>query len=402
MQIAELIILLLLGMIGGIISTVMDISMVGTSAVFMHFVPWVLINVLFAVHISDLKRTIVGSLALNFGLIETAIVTTAFTYENVSKKAMGPAVLLVFVGALICTIAWAARRESRTVFGMLLSLILGGLTLFACDLLYGAIGFVDYVCIGVMLLILIFIPTKRLRILPHVEEEPHPRGRARTTSRERRGENMSARSEEPVRVRSRRRKPATSRSSASGALLSGTSSDARSGTRADIRPEQPRKRARKPLAQKHQPPSETGEKRLRSRGRGAALLQDALQQITDPRSSAEQPSTNGGTRKSKPRRKASSKPAARPSARKSTQSGARAARSSKTRTKTSSTASSRPAARKNTRPSAKPSMKPSTRPSTKPSAAASVRPTKRTGARTAGTKAASARSSRPKPHARKQ
>lgn len=168
MRVAETIILLLLGMIGGVVSVSLDVALVGSPAVLMHFAPWVLVNVILATHVADAREAVFGAVPLNLGLVETAVLATSMTYEGVSRKILLPMALLALAAPLIAIVAWMARRERHTLFGKVASVMLAAFTLLGCALLYGAPAPGDYVCVVLMLLLLLVVPTRMLRLRAHV------------------------------------------------------------------------------------------------------------------------------------------------------------------------------------------------------------------------------------------
>jgi hypothetical protein len=167
-RVAETIILLLLGMIGGVVSVFLDVALVGSPAVLMHFAPWVLVNVILATHVADAREAVFGAVPLNLGLVETAVLATSMTYEGVSRKILLPMALLALAAPLIAIVAWMARRERHTLFGKVASVMLVAFTLLGCALLYGAPAPGDYVCAVLVLLLLLVVPTRMLRLRAHV------------------------------------------------------------------------------------------------------------------------------------------------------------------------------------------------------------------------------------------
>ncbi|MEE6147640.1 hypothetical protein VXJ25_06565 [Olsenella sp. YH-ols2223] len=168
MRVAETIILLLLGMIGGIVSVTFDVALVGSPAVLLHFAPWVLVNVILAVHLADAREAVFGAIPLNLGLVETAVLATSMTYEGLSRKILLPMALLALTAPLVSIVAWMARRERHTLFGKLASAMLAAFVLLGCALLYGAPATGDYVCAALVLLLLLVVPTRMLRLCAHV------------------------------------------------------------------------------------------------------------------------------------------------------------------------------------------------------------------------------------------
>lgn len=168
MRVAETIILLLLGMIGGVVSVTLDVALVGSPAVLLHFAPWVLVNVILAVHLADAREAVFGAIPLNLGLVETAVLATSMTYEGLSRKILLPMALLALTAPLVSIVAWMARRERHTLFGKLASAMLAAFVLLGCALLYGAPATGDYVCAALVLLLLLVVPTRMLRLRAHV------------------------------------------------------------------------------------------------------------------------------------------------------------------------------------------------------------------------------------------
>ena len=168
MRVAETIILLLLGMIGGVVSVTLDVALVGSPAVLLHFAPWVLVNVILAVHLADAREAVFGAIPLNLGLVETAVLATSMTYEGLSRKILLPMALLALTAPLVSIVAWMARRERHTLFGKLASAMLAAFVLLGCALLYGAPATGDYVCAALVLLSLLVVPTRMLRLRAHV------------------------------------------------------------------------------------------------------------------------------------------------------------------------------------------------------------------------------------------
>lgn len=178
MRVAEAIILLLLGTVVGVLCTTFDVAVVGGVAVFTRLSLWILVNVIFATHVRNRLRAAWWAIPLNLGLVESYLLATSFSFENVSRSMMIPFGLLALVSPIVVLLAWTACHERRNLMGQALGLLLAVLSLMLCGIVYHAVHVVDVVCVIISLLFVFVVPTAKISIvrLNKYGEELQPEG----------------------------------------------------------------------------------------------------------------------------------------------------------------------------------------------------------------------------------
>lgn len=163
MAIAEACVLLAFGLLSGILSTVFDVLVVGGASYLDHFTLWVLLNALVAVHVESRIKAIWWAIPFNLGFVEGYFVTTVASFESYPKSYMAPLAIVALISPLLTYAMWTARNE-RNLYGRILSVIIVACTLGASYAVTRSISTYDIVICVILALVLLVVPTRRLRI----------------------------------------------------------------------------------------------------------------------------------------------------------------------------------------------------------------------------------------------
>ena len=163
--IAEAFALLVAGFVAGIISTLIDVAILGTDAFVAHFALWVLLNALVAIHVDSRLRAILWSIPFSLGFIEFYYVCTAASFEGYGKSLIIPLVAMALISPLLTYALWTAKRD-RGPYGKILSILISAGVVGAGYYLYGDFDMYTIVIAVVLLFIMLFWPARRLKFVP--------------------------------------------------------------------------------------------------------------------------------------------------------------------------------------------------------------------------------------------
>ncbi|MGN0287847.1 MAG: hypothetical protein ACI4B6_09300 [Atopobiaceae bacterium] len=164
--------MLLLGTVLGVLCTTFDVAVVGGVAIFSRFAAWVFVDVLFAVHVKNRGRAAWWSVFFNIGLLESYLLSTSFSFENVSRSLMVPFGVAALAGVVFVCLAWTARHESRNLFGVALGALLIAIMLLGCVILYHGIHLGELVCAILSLVAMYVLPVWQVSVVP-LDQEGH-------------------------------------------------------------------------------------------------------------------------------------------------------------------------------------------------------------------------------------
>ncbi len=163
MAIAEACVLLAIGLLSGILSTVFDVLVVGGASYLDHFTLWVLLNALVAVHVESRIKAIWWAIPFNLGFVEGYFMTTVASFECYPKAYMVPLAAVALISPLLTYAIWTAKNE-RNAYGRILSVLIVACTLGASYAVTRSITTYDIVMCVLLALVLLVLPAKRLRI----------------------------------------------------------------------------------------------------------------------------------------------------------------------------------------------------------------------------------------------
>ncbi len=167
MIVVEVLVLLFLGLVCGVFSTVLDVVVFGTASILSHFALWVLLIVLLAIHIDSCFRAIWWAVPYNVGYFAAYFLTTVASFEGYSKSLLMPLLGVALVSPLLTYTAWVAKRE-KNFYGRFLSALIVLGTLGSSYAINRQIGVFDVV-VGILIALALFVmPVKRLKISPSV------------------------------------------------------------------------------------------------------------------------------------------------------------------------------------------------------------------------------------------
>ena len=166
----EALVLLLIGVSVGILSTVFDVLVLGTASFVSHFALWVLLNALLAIHVESRLRAILWAIPFNLGYIESYFITTVASFESYQKSFLVPLAAVALIAPLLNYALWTAKNE-KNAYGRVLSVAIVIGTLVSSYLVNGKLGIYDFVICAILAFVLLFMPVKRLKISRAV----HPR-----------------------------------------------------------------------------------------------------------------------------------------------------------------------------------------------------------------------------------
>ena len=166
----EALVLLLIGVSVGILSTVFDVLVLGTASFVSHFALWVLLNALLAIHVESRLRAILWAIPFNLGYIESYFITTVASFESYQKSFLVPLAAVALIAPLLSYALWTAKNE-KNAYGRVLSVAIVIGTLVSSYLVNGKLGIYDLVICAILAFVLLFMPAKRLKISRAV----HPR-----------------------------------------------------------------------------------------------------------------------------------------------------------------------------------------------------------------------------------
>lgn len=163
MAIAEACVLLAIGLLSGILSTVFDVLVVGGASYLDHFTLWVLLNALVAVHVESRIKAIWWAVPFNLGFVEAYFMTTVASFESYPKSYMAPLAAVALISPMLTYAIWTAKNE-RNIYGKILSILIVACTLGASYAVTRSITVYDIVMCAILALVLLVLPAKRLRI----------------------------------------------------------------------------------------------------------------------------------------------------------------------------------------------------------------------------------------------
>lgn len=208
--------MLLLGTVLGVLCTTFDVAVVDGVAIFSRFAAWIFVDVLFAVHVKNRSRAAWWSVFFNIGLLESYLLSTSFSFENVSRSLMVPFGVAALAGVVFVCLAWTARHESRNLFGVALGALLIAIMLLGCIILYHGIHMGELVCAILSLVAMYVAPVWQVSVVTLDQEghelEPESDGVTNRGSRKSATQQMLQRAE-----RAKRRQEAKLRSARNSA-----------------------------------------------------------------------------------------------------------------------------------------------------------------------------------------
>lgn len=163
MVVAEALVLLAMGLLAGILSTIFDVLVTGAASFVSHFGLWVLLNALIAVHVESRVKAIWWAIPFNLGYIEAYFITTVASYEGYTKSLMVPLAGVALIAPFLTYAMWTAK-EQKNLYGKFLSVLIVVGTLVVCYMIDKHMGIYDVVTTTLLALLLLVIPTRRLSI----------------------------------------------------------------------------------------------------------------------------------------------------------------------------------------------------------------------------------------------
>ena len=163
MGIIEALVLLLIGVSCGILSTVFDVLVLGAPSFVSHFTLWVLLNALVAIHVESRLRAILWAIPFNLGYIESYFITTVASFESYQKSLLVPLAAVALIAPLLNYALWTAKAE-KNVYGRVFSVFIVIGTLVSSYLVNGKLGVYDFVVCAILAYVLLFMPVRRLKI----------------------------------------------------------------------------------------------------------------------------------------------------------------------------------------------------------------------------------------------
>ncbi len=159
----EALVLLLIGVSCGILSTVFDVLVLGAASFVSHFALWVLLNALLAVHVESRLRAILWAIPFNLGYIESYFITTVASFESYQKSFLVPLAAVAIIAPLLSYALWTAKSE-KNAYGRVLSVFIIIGTLVSSYLVNGKLGVYDFVICAILTYVLLAMPVRRLKI----------------------------------------------------------------------------------------------------------------------------------------------------------------------------------------------------------------------------------------------
>lgn len=177
MQLVEAVILLFAGMVPGVWVTLVDVYALGAPAFSTRIALWILLIVLFATNMRHRRQAAWGSAWLSLGCVESYYLSSAYTFEGMSRSTVGPLALLSVVAAGIAWLSWTAKRE-RGTFGLALKALVVVATLVACVATHDGLTALDAVCVLGIAFCLFLMRSRRIALERHRPDTPLVLGEA--------------------------------------------------------------------------------------------------------------------------------------------------------------------------------------------------------------------------------
>lgn len=169
MQLFVAIILFLVGMIAGVLVTLLDVYTVGSAVFLSRLSLWILANVFLGANVRRRRGVLWDSVALNLGFVESYYLMSSFTFEGLRRSALVPLALVSLVAAGIAIASWTAKSE-RGPLGRALSVLIVVASLVACVIANGGLSLLDLVCAALMLVVLLVMRPMRLDLVTRRRE----------------------------------------------------------------------------------------------------------------------------------------------------------------------------------------------------------------------------------------
>lgn len=163
MAVAEALVLLAIGLVTGVLSTVFDVLVLGTASFLSHFSLWVLLNALLAVHVDSRIKAIWWAIPFNLGFVESYFISTVASFESYPKSLMVPLAAIALIAPFLTYGMWTAKRQ-KNIYGRVLSLLIVAGTLVASFVIDNQIGIYDAIVCAVLAYVLMVMPVRRLKI----------------------------------------------------------------------------------------------------------------------------------------------------------------------------------------------------------------------------------------------
>lgn len=167
----ESIALLLLGVVVGIFTAMVDVYLVGSASFLTHMLIWVFLNVLIATHVENAGRAMWWSVPINLGFIESYYIATSAGYEGYPRSLMATFALLAVLAPILVYGLWWTKK-SRNFYGWLLAACAVGGSLWVSHTINGEISVFAWVIAALSFALLTFIPTRKIKITPAARPEP--------------------------------------------------------------------------------------------------------------------------------------------------------------------------------------------------------------------------------------
>ena len=164
MVVLEGLVLLSVGLLFGMASTVFDVLFVGSASFLTHFGLWVFVNALLAVHVDSRTKANWWSVPFNLGFVESYFITTAASYEGFAKSLVVPLAALAFASPLLVYALWTARSHNQNAYGKSLTAFTVVGTIVASYFINGKLSIYDFVISALTAVVILVMPAKRIKI----------------------------------------------------------------------------------------------------------------------------------------------------------------------------------------------------------------------------------------------
>lgn len=164
MVVLEGLVLLSVGLLFGMASTVFDVLFVGSASFLTHFGLWVFVNALLAVHVDSRTKAIWWSVPFNLGFVESYFITTAASYEGFAKSLVVPLAALAFASPLLVYALWTARSHNQNAYGKSLTAFTVVGAIVASYFINGKLSIYDFVIGALTAAVILVMPAKRIKI----------------------------------------------------------------------------------------------------------------------------------------------------------------------------------------------------------------------------------------------
>lgn len=165
-QLVEAVILLFAGLVPGVWATLVDVYTLGATAFPTRIALLLLVVVLLSCNMRHRRQAAWGSAWLSLGCVESYYLSSAYTFEGMSRSAVVPLALLSVAAAGVSWVSWTAKHE-RGSFGLALKALVIVGTLVACVATHDGLSALDAVCTVGIAYCLFFMRSRRVAIERH-------------------------------------------------------------------------------------------------------------------------------------------------------------------------------------------------------------------------------------------